>query len=334
MKEEISILVHKENIGQRLDRFLHFVFNEAKDSFGHFLADNTSISVAGKLYGFTRSKFQKLLQGGNVCVNEKIILSKNYKVHMNDKISLSVPRQENLAAEAEDIPLEVVYEDDDLVVVNKPQGMVVHPAAGHQCGTLVNALKFHFRDSLSRISGESRLGIVHRIDKGTSGLLIVAKNDRAHIKLAQQIKEHSFLREYEAVIHGNLKKDSGKIAAPIGRDPNNRKKMCVIGRNSRWAITHFEVIKNFKGFAHISLRLETGRTHQIRVHMSSIGHPVVGDPVYGPRKKLYEALNNQCLHAKTIGFEHPETGEYIHLTSALPKAFEALLDQIKSPDSS
>ena len=214
------------------------------------------------------------------------------------------------------------------MVVNKPKGMVVHPAAGHAGGTLVNALLAHCGDSLSGINGVIRPGIVHRIDKDTSGLLIVAKNDFAHQRLAEQIKEHSFTRMYEAVVHGNLKEDTGTVDAPIGRHPTDRKRMAVTEKNSRHAVTHFEVLARYKGFTHVRLKLETGRTHQIRVHMAYIGHPVAGDPVYGPKKPVPN-LDGQCLHARVIGFVHPRTGEYLEITSELPSYFTAFLEKLK-----
>ena len=223
--------------------------------------------------------------------------------------------------------MEIVYEDDDLLVVNKPKGMVVHPAPGHSSGTLVNALLYHCGDSLSGINGVIRPGIVHRIDKDTSGLLIVAKNDTAHAHLAQQIKEHSFTRIYEAVVYGNVKEDSGTVDAPIGRHPTDRKRMCVTEKNSRNAVTHYEVLARYPGFTHLRLKLETGRTHQIRVHMAYLGHPVAGDPVYGV-KKVITSLGGQCLHARVIGFVHPTTGEYLEFTSELPAYFTTFLKKL------
>lgn len=228
---------------------------------------------------------------------------------------------------AEEIPLDIVYEDDDLLVVNKPKGMVVHPAPGNRDGTLVNALLAHCGDSLSGINGVLRPGIVHRIDKDTSGLLIVAKSDRAHTGLAKQIKEHTFDRCYEAVVYGNIKED-GSVCAPVGRHPVKRRQMAVTDRNSKPAVTHFTVLQRYEGFCHLRLRLETGRTHQIRVHMAYIGHPVAGDPLYGP-KKVITSLNGQCLHAKRIGFDHPVTGERLTFESALPDYFTAFLKRLK-----
>ncbi len=239
------------------------------------------------------------------------------------EITLPEPQSANILPE--NIPLEIIYEDGDLLVVNKPKGMVVHPAAGHYGGTLVNALMFHCGGSLSGINGEIRPGIVHRIDKDTSGLLIVAKNDFAHIGLSEQIKAHSFTREYEAVVCGSVKED-GTVDAPIGRHRTERKKMCVTRDNSREAVTHFSVIRNYAGYTHLRLRLETGRTHQIRVHLSYIGHPVAGDAVYGSGKPKW--LEGQCLHAKKIGFVHPRTGEYLEFDSELPEYFTRFLSSI------
>ena len=270
----------------------------------------------------TRSALQKLLQERRVLVNG-IPVAKNYRMRESDLIELEFPDPVEDSAQPEDIPLDIVYEDGDLLVVNKPKGMVVHPAAGNYSGTLVNALMFHCRGSLSGINGVMRPGIVHRIDKNTSGLLMVAKNDLAHIGLAEQIKEHSFTREYEAVVYGNLKDDCGTVNAPIGRHPVKRKQMAVVA-GGRDAVTHYRVIKRLEGFTHAALKLETGRTHQIRVHMAYIGHPVAGDDVYGPKKVITE-LGGQCLHAKKIGFIHPRTGEYMEFDSPLPEYFTKFL---------
>ena len=275
----------------------------------------------------SRSAAQKLLDDGAVKVNG-IIVTKNYKVKLNDKITVQIPEAKELEVAAENIPLDIRYEDSDLLVVNKPKDMVVHPAAGNYTGTLVNALLYHCKDSLSGINGVIRPGIVHRIDKDTSGLLIVAKNDFAHINLAEQIKAHSFKREYQSVVYGKMKNLQGKIDAPIGRHPVDRKKMTVTAKNSKNAVTHYELIEQYDSFAHLRLRLETGRTHQIRVHMSYIGHPVAGDPVYGPRKVITE-LGGQCLHAGLIGFRHPRSGKHIELESELPAYFTDFLRRIR-----
>ena len=274
----------------------------------------------------SRSAAQKLIENDAVKVNG-IIISKNYKVRLGDKITVQVPEAKELEVKAENIPLDIRYEDSDLLVVNKPKDMVVHPAAGNYEGTLVNALLYHCKDSLSGINGVIRPGIVHRIDKDTSGLLIVAKNDFAHINLAEQIKVHSFTRQYQSVVYGKIKNAAGKIDAPIGRHPVDRKKMTVTTKNSKNAVTHYELIEQYDNFAHIKLTLETGRTHQIRVHMAYIGHPVAGDPVYGP-KKVIEYLGGQCLHAGLIGFRHPRTGKYIEIESELPEYFTDFIRRI------
>ncbi len=282
--------------------------------------------ICGAIDSLSRSAVQKIIDEGGVSVGG-VIISKNYKVRANDMIKLIVPEAKELEVTPENIPLDIRYEDSDLLVVNKPKGMVVHPAAGNYDGTLVNALLYHCKDSLSGINGVIRPGIVHRIDKDTSGLLIVAKNDMAHISLAEQIKVHSFTREYQSVVYGRMKNESGTVDAPIGRHPVDRKKMAVTPKNSKNAVTHFSVINEYKDFTHLKLRLETGRTHQIRVHMSYIGHPVAGDAVYGP-KKVIEYLSGQCLHAGLIGFRHPRTNEYIEIESELPEYFTDFLRRI------
>lgn len=274
----------------------------------------------------TRSRAQQLIESGDVTVNGFKAV-KSTKVMFGDRVSINIPAPVPFEAEAENIPLDIRYEDDYLLVVNKPKDMVVHPAAGNYTGTLVNALLYHCGNSLSGINGVMRPGIVHRIDKDTSGLLIVAKNDFAHQKLAEQIKEHSFRREYQSVIYGKLKESEGTVNAPIGRHPVNRKKMAVTEKNSKVAVTHYEVINEYRDFSHIRLRLETGRTHQIRVHMAYLGHPVAGDPVYGPKKVITE-LGGQCLHAGLIGFIHPKTGEYLEIESELPEYFTKFLKKI------
>lgn len=273
----------------------------------------------------TRSRAADIISGGNVLVNS-VAVPKSLKLKPSDRVLIALPELEECTAAPEDIPLDIVYEDGDLLVVNKPKGMVVHPAAGNYSGTLVNALMFHCRDSLSGIGGVLRPGIVHRIDKDTSGLLMVAKNDRAHLFLANQIKEHSFKREYEAVVYGNLKTSEGTVSAPIGRHPVKRKQMAVTDRSSKEAVTHYTVLKGYGDFTHLRLRLETGRTHQIRVHMAYIGHPVAGDAVYGP-KKVIKTLNGQCLHAKMLGFVHPN-GKYMEFESELPDYFKEFLETI------
>ncbi len=278
--------------------------------------------------GLSRSMAVNLIESENVTVNGKQS-NKKQKLNAGDSVCVLVPDPVPYEAKAENIPLEIVYEDDDLLVVNKPKGMVVHPAAGNYDGTLVNALLWHCGNSLSGINGVLRPGIVHRIDKDTSGLLIVAKNDISHQKLAEQIKAHSFTREYEAVIYGSLKDDRGVVDAPIGRHPIDRKKMCVTQKNSKNAVTHYEVISRFKGYTHIKCILETGRTHQIRVHMAYIGHPVSGDPVYGVKNEKV-SFSGQCLHARKIGFIHPKTNEYMEFSSDLPPYFKEFIKKLSN----
>ena len=273
----------------------------------------------------TRTAVQNLIESGGVIVNGKTV-SKNYKQKSGDVIEVTIPDPVELDAKPEDIPLDIVYEDESLLVVNKPKGMVVHPAPGNYSGTMVNALMYHCKGRLSGINGVIRPGIVHRIDKNTSGLLIVAKTDTAHNFLAEQIKEHSFTREYELVAEGRFRETEGTVNAPIGRNPDNRKKMCVIYTNSKNAVTHYSVIEQFEKYAHLKCRLETGRTHQIRVHMSYIGHPVLGDDVYG---KPFKGIDGQCLHAKKIGFIHPVSHEYMEFDSELPEYFKEILRKVR-----
>lgn len=299
-----------------------------------FLVDETCAEerldkvIDANVLQVTRSYVQRIIKENGVYVDGTIVNDKNYKVRMRQTVMITLPEPEILDLTPEDIPIDVVYEDDDLLVVNKAKGMIVHPAAGNFAGTLVNALMYHCRGRLSGINGTIRPGIVHRIDKDTSGLLIVAKNDFAHKNLADQIKDHDFSREYEAVVYGRLKNDEDTIDAPIGRNKNDRKKMAVTYENSKNAITHYKVLNRYDGFTHLRLRLETGRTHQIRVHMAHIGHPVAGDYVYGP-KKIIKSLNGQCLHAKHIGFVHPRSLKYIEFESDLPDYFKDFLNAIK-----
>lgn len=291
--------------------------NDAEMRIDKYISDNIA--------QLTRSAVQGICESGGVFVNGRSAV-KNYKLRAGDVIAVDIPEPQPMDAVPENIPLDIVYEDNDLLVVNKPKGMVVHPAHGNYNGTMVNALLYHCGASLSGINGVIRPGIVHRIDKNTSGLLIVAKNDASHLKLAEQIKVHSFTREYEAIAAGYFKETSGTVDAPIGRHKTDRKKMCVTAENSRNAVTHYEVMRQFGGYAHVRLRLETGRTHQIRVHLAYIGHPVLGDDVYG---KPYRGIDGQCLHARKIGFIHPSTGEYMEFTSPLPDYFTALLNRFE-----
>lgn len=284
------------------------------------------ISVAD--VGLSRSAAVNLIENSGVTVNENQV-DKKYRLSAGDVVILQIPDPVPYEAKAENIPLDIVYEDDYLLVVNKPKGMVVHPAAGNYDGTLVNALLYHCGESLSGINGVIRPGIVHRIDKDTSGLLIVAKSDFAHAHLAKQIKDHSFTREYEAVVFGNLKNDEATVDAPIGRNPNDRKKMCVTTKNSKNAVTHYSVIRRYKGYTHIKCILETGRTHQIRVHMAYLGHPVAGDAVYGVKNEKVP-FTGQCLHARKIGFVHPKTEAYLEFTSQLPDYFNDFLTKLNN----
>ena len=298
---------------------LEFVSESDNLRIDKYLADNEP--------SLTRTAAAKLTEQGRVLVNGKAV-GKNYKLKIGDSVILEIPDPVPYEAEPENITLDIVYEDDDLLVVNKPKGMVVHPAAGNYNGTLVNALLYHCGSSLSGINGVMRPGIVHRIDKDTSGLLIVAKNDFAHFSLAEQIKEHSFTREYEAVVYGNLKTDEGTVNAPIGRSQYDRKKMCVTEKNSKNAVTHYQVISRYKGYTHIKCIIETGRTHQIRVHMAYIGHPVSGDLVYGVKNEKVD-FTGQCLHARKIGFIHPRTNKYLEFTSELPDYFKNYIKKLE-----
>ena len=302
MSELLTLLCTAEDCGKRIDKYI---------------SDNAEM--------LTRSAVQGLI-GKNAVTADGKAVSKNYKIRGTETIEVEIPDAEPMDAVPENIPLDIVYEDDDLLVVNKPKGMVVHPAHGNYHGTLVNALLYHCGDSLSGINGVIRPGIVHRIDKNTSGLLIVAKNDKAHLHLAEQIKAHSFTREYEAIVSGSLKQESGTVDAPIGRQKTDRKKMCVTAENSRNAVTHYSLLRQFGGYAHIKCRLETGRTHQIRVHMAYMGNAVLGDDVYG---KAYKGIEGQCLHARKIGFIHPTTEEYLEFSSDLPDYFTAILNKLE-----
>lgn len=282
--------------------------------------------LSGQLEDMTRSHIQKLIKENMVRVNGMAVKS-NFKLSASDQIEVEIPELKEPDILPENIPLDILYEDQDILVVNKPKGMVVHPAPGHYTGTLVNAIMYHCKDNLSGINGVMRPGIVHRIDMDTTGSLLICKNDRAHQALAEQLKEHSITRKYHAIVHGRLKEDEGIIDKPIGRHPIDRKKMSVHCTNGREAITHYRVLKRFQQFTYIECQLETGRTHQIRVHMSSIGHPILGDQVYGPAKCPYK-LQGQTLHAKVLGITHPTTGEYMEFDAPLPDYFQGLLEKM------
>lgn len=281
-------------------------------------------SMTGESY--SRSQIQLWIEHGDIVVNGEQVKS-NYKITAGDTVTLTIPDAQSVEIIAEEIPLDIYYEDSDVVVVNKPRGMVVHPAPGHASGTLVNALMHHCKD-LSGINGELRPGIVHRIDKDTSGLLMAAKNDMAHASLASQLKEHSVTRKYYALVHGHVSHDQGTVDAPIGRDPHDRKMYTVIERNSKSAVTHFQVVERFGDYTLLELKLETGRTHQIRVHMKFIGHPLVGDPLYGRSKGI--KMQGQALHAAVLGFVHPSSGEYKEFTAPLPEDMEQLLHSLRN----
>lgn len=301
MREEY--FVTEETAGDRIDKFL-----------------------AEQYENLSRSFLQKLLKSGEIMVGGRPVKA-SYKVAEGDLIFFEVPEAVEPEIVPEDIPLDILYEDHDVILVNKPKGMVVHPAAGHYTGTLVNALMFHCKEDLSGINGVLRPGIVHRIDMDTTGVIIACKNDLAHNSIAAQLKEHSITRRYQAIVHGALKDDEGVIDEPIGRSPKDRKKMAVNYNNGKPAVTHYKVLTRFKDFTHIECRLETGRTHQIRVHMASIGHPLLGDAVYGPAKCPYK-LQGQTLHAGILGFVHPRTGEYMEFSAPLPEYFEELLRKL------
>ena len=283
--------------------------------------------LARSVEGLSRSGAQKLLEEGCVTRCGKPG-KKNDKLNPGDEISVEIPEPKAVDIAPTQMELEIVYEDEDVLVINKPKGLVVHPAAGHQEDTLVNGLLYAMGDSLSGINGELRPGIVHRIDKDTSGLLAVAKNDHAHLMLASQLKDHTMARTYEAIVCGNLKEDSGTVDAPIGRHPSDRKKMCVTERNSKPAVTHWEVVKRYRGYTHVRCRLETGRTHQIRVHMAHIGHPILGDVVYG-RKKPELGQGSQCLHAGILCFQHPRDGRPVMVMAPLPEYFTTVLEKLE-----
>ena len=283
--------------------------------------------LSRELSDLSRSYIQKLLKEQNILVNGKVVKA-NYKLSAGDSVEVEIPDPEPLDILPEDIPLDILYEDDDILVVNKPKGMVVHPAPGHYTHTLVNAVMFHCGKDLSGINGVLRPGIVHRIDMDTTGSLLICKNDRAHQILAEELKEHSIIRRYHAIVHGNIKEDTGTVNAPIGRHPVDRKKMSTKSPNGRHAVTHYKVLERFGDYTYIECELETGRTHQIRVHMASIGHPILGDTVYGPAKCPYK-LQGQTLHAKILGIMHPTTGEYMEFDAPLPDYFSDLLQRLR-----
>lgn len=285
------------------------------------------VCLAGRFPEFTRSYLQKLCRDSAVLV-EGTVKKSNYKIREGEQVSLMIPEPTKLSIQPEKMDLDIVYEDQDIILLNKPKDMVVHPAPGHYEGTLVNGLMEHCRDDLSGINGVMRPGIVHRIDKDTTGILIVCKNDMAHQSLAKQLKDHTITRRYHAIVYHNIKEDSGTVDAPIARSKKDRKKMAVDRETGRCAVTHYRVLKRLReGFTYIECSLETGRTHQIRVHMASIGHPLLGDTVYGPKKSRY-SLDGQCLHAKVLGFVHPRTEEYMEFKVPLPAYFEELLNRL------
>jgi 23S rRNA pseudouridine1911/1915/1917 synthase len=298
------MILYADTAGERLDAFL---------------------ARAGE--NLSRSAAQKLMESGCVTVNGKPG-KKNDRLNVGDAVSVEIPEAQPVDIAPKEIPLDIVYEDEDVLVINKPKGLVVHPAAGHQDDTLVNGLLFAKGSELSGINGELRPGIVHRIDKDTSGLLAVAKNDLAHTVLASQLKDHSMARTYEAIVCGSFREDSGTVAAPIGRHPTDRKKMCVTARNSKNAVTHWEVVARYRGYTHIRCRLETGRTHQIRVHMAHIGHPILGDAVYG-HKKPELGQTSQCLHAGALCFSHPRDGRPVMVFAELPEYFKEVLEKLE-----
>ncbi len=304
MSEQMVCHAQNEDAGQRLDKWLNL-----------------------QIPSLTRTAIQRLCEEGHILAEGKP-LPKNYKLRGTEQIEVLIPDAKPLDVCPQPLPIDIVYEDEDLLVVNKPKGMVVHPAPGNLDGTLVNALLYHCEGRLSSINGVIRPGIVHRIDKDTSGLLMVAKTDEAHHFLAEQIKEHSFTRIYNGVVYGGFQNSAGTVDAPIGRNPNDRKKMCVTEKNSKPAVTHYQVLERLGSFTHMEFRLQTGRTHQIRVHMAYQGHPLAGDPVYGP-KKVIASLGGQCLHAKTIGFIHPRTKEYMEFTSQLPEYYLSFLELLR-----
>ena len=284
--------------------------------------------ISNYLESLSRSYIQKIIKDGKAYVNDAVVKA-NYKVKVDDKVQFEIPDCEEPDIPPQDIPLDILYEDKDILIVNKPKDMVVHPAPGHYEGTLVNAIMFHCKDELSGINGVLRPGIVHRIDKDTTGSIIICKNDEAHRKIAQQLKEHSITRKYRAIVYGRIMEEEGTVNAPIGRHPTDRKKMAINEKNGKPAVTHYKVLERFDKYTYIECQLETGRSHQIRVHMTSIGHPLLGDEVYGNAKCPFK-LEGQTLHAMTIGFIHPTTGEYVEYEAPLPEYFEHLLQILRT----
>lgn len=303
MKQE-RFFVNEEEAGERIDKYL-----------------------ADLLPDMTRSYLQKVMKQEQVLVSGQAVKA-NYRIKAEDMIEVTIPDAVEPDIQPENIPLDILYEDDYILIVNKPKGMVVHPAAGHTSGTLVNAVMFHCKENLSGINGVLRPGIVHRIDMDTTGSLIICKNDMAHNHIAEQLKVHSITRKYRAIVHGVIKEDDGRIEAPIGRHPVDRKKMAINEKNGKPAVTNYKVLERFRDYTYVECQLETGRTHQIRVHMSSLHHPLLGDAVYGPAKCPYK-LQGQTLHAATIGLEHPATHEYLEVTAPLPAYFEELLEKLR-----
>ena len=304
-EEKLTLIVDESQKDQRIDKYLAFQFED-----------------------YTRSFIQKLIKDNHVLVNNKVVKA-NYKVTTQDEICVILPELKPLEVTAENIPLDIVYEDSDLIILNKPKNMVVHPAPGHTNGTLVNGLLYHCKDDLSGINGVMRPGIVHRIDRNTTGLLVVCKNDKAHNSLAEQLKVHSITRQYVAIVYGAFKEAEGTVEGPIGRHPVDRKKMAINHKNGKNAVTHYKVLRQFANkYSLVECQLETGRTHQIRVHMASIGHPLLGDDIYGPSKSPY-ALEGQTLHAKTLGFIHPSTNKYMEFEAPLPEYFEQLIHKLE-----
>lgn len=300
--EEFEVMGEQE--GERLDKYLSVIYPE-----------------------LSRSFFQKIIKDQGILVND-VPEKANYRIKSDDVVRVNFPDAVQTAIEPENIPLDILYEDPDVLIVNKPKGMVVHPSAGHYTGTLVNAVMYHCADSLSGINGEIRPGIVHRIDMDTTGSLIVCKNDDSHVKIAEQIKAHSVNRIYEGIVCGVVKDDEGTVSGAIGRHLIDRKKMAINEKNGKPAVTHYKVLKRFDKYTYMQFKLETGRTHQIRVHMASIGHPLLGDSVYGTAKSAFKHLQGQTLHAKTIGFIHPSTGEYLEVSAPLPEYFVHLLETL------